>query len=400
MTQFLFLVRRNLTGRPVKSIAMIILAALLGGVLFAGTALTGAVQNGFTAMQRRLGADIMVVPYAAITRKNFDNEFLLGSAGAFYMSGDNADKISQMEGVSQVTSQFYLTDEEMDLCEDPVHLMAYDPETDFCVTPWITSSAENKSENPGAVIGSGIQARAGDEITCFDQPLTVIGKMDTTGTDFDTSIYVDMDTVRALADASGDETLKDRVSMNDSNVVSTILVDVADGYDIESVANDVNIHVKKVRALQSKGMVTDEASSMKGASLTIGILTGAVWAIAMAVICAVSLMMTGERKKEFAVLRVMGASRRKLSSIVFAEGIILSFTGSVIGIAIGMAALPAANGLMSSVLKMPLQMPAAGRSALCALLALLLSMTAGVTGSFLSARRVTSQDAGAALRES
>ncbi len=399
MKEFLFLIRRNLTGRPVKSAALVVLAAVLGGILFAGTVMSGAVKNSFTAMQRRLGADIMVVPYAAVTKKNFDNEFLLGSAGSYYMPGENADKIAQMEGVKLVSTQFFLTDVECDLCEEPVHLMGYDPENDFCVTPWISSSAKGDDSLPGAVIGSKINARAGDTISFYGVEMKVTGKMDETGTDLDTSIYVDMDTVRALANESQEEALTDRISMNDSDMVTTILVDVADGYDIESVLNDINIHVKKVRALQSKGMVTGEASSMQGAAGTIGILTWVIWGIAMAVTCAVSLMMTGERRKEFAVLRVLGASRRKLSSIALTEGICLSLAGSCAGIGLAAALLPLLKGFMTSALNMTVSMPAAGKTALSALLALILSMAAGVAGAALSAHKITAQDAGEALRE-
>ncbi len=399
MKELLFIVRRNLTGRPVKSIAMMILAAVLGGILLAGTVLTKTVQNGFDSMQLRLGADIMVVPYAAVTKKNFDNEFLLGSAGAYYMPGENADKIARMEGVRKVSTQFFLTDEETEFCAEPIHLMGYDKATDFCVTPWIASSAKKDAKASGAVIGSKIEAKAGDIISFYNMPLKVIGKMDETGTDFDTSVYVDMETIRALAEASGDETLEDRTQMNEGNAVTTVLVDVAEGYDIESVLNDINIHIKKVRALQSKGMVTDEASSMKGTARMIGILTAVIWVVALAVTCAVSIMMTGERRKEFAVLRVMGASRRKLSGIALTEGTCLSLIGSVIGIAAALLLIPLSGGMMESALNIPVALPGEGSMALCALLALALSVAAGMIGAALSAGRITRQDAGCALRE-
>ncbi len=349
-------------------------------------------------MQLRLGADIMVVPYAAVTKKSFDNEFLLGSAGAYYMPGENADKIAQMEGVTKVSTQFFLSDVESELCDEPVHLMGYDRESDFCVTPWIASSVKEDADE-GCVIGSKIDANAGDVISFYGMPLQVTGKMDETGTDFDTSIYVDEETVRALAKASGDETLTGRVGMNEGNAVTTVLVDVAPGYDIESVLNDINIHIKKVRAMQSKGMITDEASSMKGAARTIGILTAVIWVVALAVICAVSVMMTGERRKEFAVLRVMGASRRKLSGIALTEGTCLSLTGSVTGIAAALLLIPLSVGMMESMLNMPVVLPDAGKAALYALLALGLSLAAGMIGAAISAGKITRQDAGCALRE-
>ena len=79
------LIFRNLIRRPVRSTALLLLAAVLSMAICAGTCVVQSLENGFASMRNRMGADIMVVPYAALSRKNFDNEILLGNTGNYYM---------------------------------------------------------------------------------------------------------------------------------------------------------------------------------------------------------------------------------------------------------------------------------------------------------------------------
>ena len=64
---------KNITKRPGRSAALIIIAAVLAFSIFAGSVIVGALRNGFSSLEDRLGADIMVVPYEATTKKSFEN---------------------------------------------------------------------------------------------------------------------------------------------------------------------------------------------------------------------------------------------------------------------------------------------------------------------------------------
>ena len=102
------LIFRNLIRRPVRSTALLLLAAVLSMAICAGTCVVQSLENGFASMRNRMGADIMVVPYAALSRKNFDNEILLGNTGNFYMPLENAEEISGMEGVKNLSRAFLI----------------------------------------------------------------------------------------------------------------------------------------------------------------------------------------------------------------------------------------------------------------------------------------------------
>ena len=392
------LIYRSLIRRPVRSTALLLLAAVLSMAICAGTCVVQSLENGFASMRNRMGADIMVVPYAALSRKNFDNEILLGNTGNFNMPLENAEEISGMEGVKNLSVQYYLTSVETDVCDTPVYLTAYDPQTDFTVAPWILQKDGGSIDPFDVVAGSSIRAEVGDVLTIFNTEVTVAAKLDRSDTDYDSTLFADMETIRALALASGDETLISGMQTDDGGTVSTILVDVADGYDIESVKNDINIHIKKIRALQSKNVLTGISSGMNGVSGTAKILMAAVWVIAMGVMAAAFIMMTGERRREFAVLRILGASGKKLNAIVLGEGITLSGAGAAAGAAAGVILILVCSGWMEKQLNLPFLLPGAGSIVLDAVLALCVTTLTGAAAASLAARRISRQDTGTIIR--
>lgn len=391
------LIYRNLVTRPVRSIALILLGAVLSLSVFTGTCTVQSLERGFGSMRSRMGADIMVVPYAALSRKNFDNEILLGNADSCYMPSENVDEIAQMEGVRRISAQFYLTSTELDCCDTPVHLMAYDPETDFTVAPWILESDGGEIGPFDVAAGCDIRAQVGDTLTIFGTSVTVAAKLDRSDTDYDSTIFADMETICALAGASGDEKLQS-LTEGGVDLVSAVLVDAADGYDMESVKNDINIHIKKIRAIQSQNVLSGVSSGMSGVSDTAKALMAAVWIVSAGVMAAASLMMTGERKKEFAVLRVLGASRRKLAAIVLGEALTVSAAGSLAGILPGLLAVAGGAGWLEKWLGLPFLLPGAGVISLDAALAVLVTALTGAGAASFAARRIIRQDTGTIIR--
>ena len=111
-------------------------------------------------------------------------------------------------------------------------------------------------------------------------------------------------------------------SINGGNVVSCVLVDAADGYDVEDVLHNINTAAKKTKAVRTKQMIAGIADSLSGISHIAAILTVVVWVIALLVMLIAFFVMTNERRKEFAVLRVAGASKKRLSGIVLTEGLL------------------------------------------------------------------------------
>ena len=99
---------KNVAGRPLRSTALILLASFLAFSMFAGILVTSSLKRGFSSLEQRLGADIMVVPYEASTKADLSNIVLQGNTGYFYMNESVYDKIAAREGIGQISAQFFL----------------------------------------------------------------------------------------------------------------------------------------------------------------------------------------------------------------------------------------------------------------------------------------------------
>lgn len=390
---------KNILRRPVRSSALIVLAAFLSFSVFAGTMITGSLNRGFSSLEQRLGADIMVVPYEATTRMDLSNIVLQGNTGYFYMNESILDRISEMEGVSQISAQFFLASTSSGCCSLPVQIIGYDPDTDFTITPWIKKSYGKPIGYLDVVVGNDLNAFVGDELSFYGVKVRVAAKLDKTGKTYDTAVFTNRETIVALIESSIQKKMNAFANIDPDQVVSCILINVADDYVVEEVLNDINIHVKKVKAIQTKNMISGISDSLSAVSEITGGLMLAVWALSLIIMMVAFFMMANERKREFAIMRVLGASRKKLSKIVMKEGLLLALSGSVLGTVTGLIVILPFNGLIESKLALPFLLPNALKIIGNAVLSITAASAAGAATSTLAAYRISRIETGTILRE-
>lgn len=385
--------------RPVRTAAMILLAAFLAFSVFAGSLVVASLQNGLKSYEARLGADIIVVPYEARTHGQFESILLQGIPGMFSMSEKDYEKILTRKGIEKAAPQFFLASTSASCCSVSVQIIGFDPERDFTVQPWIKESYENKLETGDVIVGSDLNLPADRKLTFFNTPCRAVAQMERTGSGLDTAVYANMDTIAEIiknAKALGFHTFDD---VNPATAVSAVMIKVADGYTPESVTGDINIHVKHVQAGQAANMFSGIADGLSSVSGIIRILIVMIWILAIVVLAVTFAMISHERAREFAVLRVIGASRNMLSRLLLTESVAISAIGSVCGVAAaGLAILPF-RSLISAKLQLPYLMPGIGTIALFAAGSLLISILAGSLTAAFSAYRVSRQDAAVTLRE-
>lgn len=146
-------------------------------------------------------------------------------------------------------------------------------------------------------------------------------------------------------------------------------------------------------------MITGVSDGLAGVSRTVTILIIAVWVLAFIILLLAFALIIRERIREFAVLRLVGASRSQLSRMVLLESTACGLLGGLAGT--GLAALllfPFAQ-LIESSLKLPYLMPGAGTVLLLAAGTILLSALVAALASVTAARRLSRVDPGIALRE-
>ena len=155
------LAAKNMRRRPVRTAAMILLAAFLAFSVLAGSLIVASLQNGLKSYEDRLGADVVVVPYEARTHGQFESILLQGIPGMFSMSTKDYQKVIGREGIEAAAPQFFLTSASASCCSVSVQIIGFDPELDFTVQPWIRESYEDKLETGDVIVGADLPTDRG-----------------------------------------------------------------------------------------------------------------------------------------------------------------------------------------------------------------------------------------------
>jgi putative ABC transport system permease protein len=389
---------KNLKRRPGRTLALTVLVVFLAFSSLGGSLLMYGLKSGLGNLESKLGADIMVVPYEATTKSTFSDMILQGNPGYFYMSDNIVQKINTYDGIGEISSQFYLASTSSGCCDYKVQIIGYDPDTDFTITPWLKDNYSGAVNDYEIVVGNQLNAFPGDTLRFFDVTCTVVAKLDETGSYLDTAVYANMNTIRAMIQGAKDNGMHTFDDVNPDNLVSSVLINVADGYSIEEVLNNINIHTKKAEAVRTQNMLSDVSEGLTNISGLISGLLVAVWLISLIVLCIIFSMIGNERKKEFAILRGMGASRKELSGIMIKEAFYVSLLGSLIGAVFASLVMVLFGSLIRSSLKLPFMLPGAITFIALFICSMAASIIAGILSSAICVSKVSHVDTALVLR--
>lgn len=390
---------RNIIKKPVRSAALIIIAAFLAFSAFGGSVMVMSLSGGLNSLSARLGADIVVVPYSATSKVSYDSIIIQGQPGQFYMNSKYYDEIKEeIEGIEKITAQFYLASAKASCCSSRLQIIGFDPETDFSVQPWIEKSYSDQLALYDTVVGSDVTPNTDMTIEIYGKSLRVQSVLDKTGTELDHAIYVNTNTMKELIKAHNEKNPNQEREVNPDQVVSSVLIKVSDGYDIDSVAGDINLHVRQVKAIRTQNMISDVADSLSGVAGMIGALMVAVWALSVIIMAIAFTMIMNERKKEFAVLRVLGASRARLAGFVFKENAILTLTGGTAGVLLTVMIMLLFSPLIEQSIGLPFLLPNAVVLCVAGLITVVVTVVAGALTAAVSAYKISKMDTGLILR--
>ena len=391
---------RNIIKKPFRAIAMALLVLLTGFTIFGGAVTILGLRKGLASYRARLGADIVVVPYSATSHGAVDDILLSGITGNYYLSKKQIEKIAATEGIAAISTQFYLTSAKASCCSSRVQIIGFDPETDFVIQPWINESYAGTLQDGEIIAGANISVPEDRMVTFYGRQYRVAAQLAETGTGLDSAVYTNMATVKVMAEDAKTTLLNDAFDgVNISTSASAVMIRVADGYDISAVADDINIHISKVEASSSKSMIASITSGLETVSGVIGGLVAGIWVLSVAILVGVFALVANERRKEFAILRLMGASKQLLTEVIGVETAMVSGVGSILGLVLALLVMPALEQGLKNALSLPVVMPSTGMLVLLGVAAVVLSVLAGLLAAGLSARRMTKSESGLLLRE-
>ena len=146
-------------------------------------------------------------------------------------------------------------------------------------------------------------------------------------------------------------------------------------------------------------MFSSVSDSLRSVSSVVIWLVITIWILALCILIVAFAMMIHERKREFAVLRLLGMSRSMLGGMVTMEAVFCGIFGGVLGISMTLLILIPFTGLIEKSLGLPYLMPGSGTTITLAAGTLALCVLMSAMASVGAARRLSKVDPGEALRE-
>ena len=389
---------KNLLRRPGRTAALVLLTALLAASVFGGSVVVGSLRSGLESLQARLGADIIVMPATAESKVSFKNMLLQGTTGAFYMDASVLDEVREAQGVAIAAPQTFLASLKADCCAIKVQIIGIDPDADFTVKPWIDESYSQDLGDMEVAVGCNVTAGVGETLKIYEQHTHVVAKLAETGTGLDTAVYCNMDTMKKLLAAAEAKGVSHKITSG-SDVISALYVKVKDGADVGRVNNWLNGHIRKVTAVRARSMFTDVSDSLAGISRAAWALIGAVWALALVILLVTFAMMIHERRREFAVLRLLGVSRRGLRGEILMETALCGLAGALVGVGVAALGVFPFTTLIETKLGLPYLTPAVGALLKLAGGTILATLLVELLAGTWAAARLSRTDPGTTLRE-
>jgi putative ABC transport system permease protein len=390
----------NLKARPARTACLVVVAAILAFALFGGSILALNLRQGLAAMTRRFGADLMVVPAGASGKAQ--SILLRGAISYFYFDAGIVGRVAGTEGIACATPQFFLTSLAEGCCDAMVQLIAYDPGTDFVIQPWTAEKYKRTVEDGQVVVGSRITIRSDDTIRLLGHYYPVAARLSRSASGLDTSVFMTMNTMRLLigrARAAGYDFLADQEREMSRGAVSVVLAKTDQPASSARLAQTINRENDGVDVVVSQSIFSGISETLGGLTAYIRLFSAVLWLLALIVLAAVFSGSVNERKKEFAVLRILGATRGKLAGMVLGESAIAGIAGGAAGVVLAGTVIFPFSTLIAERLDLPyLDAPFAG-VALLVLGSIALSALVGPLASLHAALRISKAETYFTMRE-
>jgi putative ABC transport system permease protein len=390
----------NLRAKPVRTACLMVVAAILAFTLFGGSLLVLNLRQGLDTMTRRFGADLMVIPEGASEKAQ--SILLRGTVSYFYFDEAVVDRISRTEGIACASPQFFLTSLSESCCDAMVQLIAYDPATDFVVRPWMAEKYSGAVEDGQLVVGSRIAIRTDDTIRIMGHNYRVAARLSRSASGLDTSVFMTMNTMRQLigrARVEGYDFLAVQEKEMSRGAVSAVLVKTDPSNPPARLAQTIRKENTGVDVVVSQSIFSGISETLAGLVDYIRLFSVILWVLALIVLAAVFSGSIHERKKEFAVLRILGATRGKLAGMVLSESALAGIAGGAAGILLASLVVFPFSTLIGERLGLPWLDAPLFSIVLLALGSIFLSALAGPLASLYSALRISRAETYYTMRE-
>ncbi len=388
---------RNLRRKFIRTMILLLIVAVVTGTLLGATIFISGMKNALKIGTYRLGADVLVVPEK--NEAQAKAALLSGEPTSFYMDRDVFEKVKHIEGVKKASPQLFIKPTSFTCCYNvEAFLVAFDPTTDFTITPWLEKNLKKPLIDNEVIIGSNMPVIVGDSLPFFGTLFTVAGTMEPTGMKFfDQSVFMTMDAAYSMAEDSKTKSMQP-ISL-EKDKISAVLVQVQDSFTPERVAIRIEHDVEGVKAIASDEVISTVRRQLSGLLKGILGISAILWILALLMIGFAFYMIVNERQRELGLLRAMGAKKGHIFGLIVMEAVMISLTGGVIGIAAGSSLILAFKNLIVHSLKLPYLFPSIAVLTELIAGAIIFSIITGLLSSLMPAASASKMEPYEAIRK-
>ncbi len=306
------LARRNLTGNRVRFLVSVGGVALALSLVLALDAIFAGVANQLTTYIDRAGADVWV------SQAGVRNLHMVAS----FMPASLTEDVRGVAGVAGATPILEATDTIAARDERAVAYVIGLPGDAPIGGPWDVEGSSRVT--PGEVIvDRGFAERAGvsigDGVTVLGSEARIVGLSRGTASLVNSVAFVSFADFLAMRGGAP--------------VVSFVLVKVAQGTSAESVAAAIERRVPGVTAQARADFSAEERRLVMDMSAdVISIMNGVGFAVGLAVVALTVYIATLARRREYGVLKALGARNRVLYRVVLLQAVLSVAVGFLTGL--------------------------------------------------------------------
>ena len=393
------LIIENYLRNPFRSFGLSLLIAMLASSLLVGGLFSFSLSKGLNRLSSRLGADVIVIPQG--TEINDQSVLLQGDSKYAYLPEGSLEFIRGLDGVEIATPQYYLTTLSASCCDQKVSVIGFDPASDFVIQPWIREVLTEKLPKGAIVVGSEIRIEEKGTVKFFDREYPVAATLEPIGNRLDQAVFVDVSTlesIREAAQAKGVVFLF-RNEKPELLTYSSILIKLAPNADLERLSREIHTRFDGVQIRSRKDMFSGLEKSARILQIVVWVIAAFFLIVAVAAIVISFSLSTRERRREYALLRIIGFTRKRLKKLVLAESFLVSAVGTYIGLLFTSVAFFTFRIWIGEHVGVPFIIPATVEIAGVYVAVILLLHSVGPAAVYGVANKVSQIDAYAALRE-
>lgn len=393
------LIIENYLRNPFRSFGLSLLIAMLASSLLVGGLFSFSLSKGLNRLSSRLGADVIVIPQG--TEINDQSVLLQGDSKYAYLPEGSLEFIRGLDGVEIATPQYYLTTLSASCCDQKVSVIGFDPASDFVIQPWIREVLTEKLPKGAIVVGSEIRIEEKGTVKFFDREYPVAATLEPIGNRLDQAVFVDVSTLESIREAAQAKGVVFLFRNENPELLtySSILIKLAPNADLERLSREIHTRFDGVQIRSRKDMFSGLEKSARILQIVVWVIVAFFLIVAVAAIVISFSLSTRERRREYALLRIIGFTRKRLKKLVLAESFLVSAVGTYIGLLFTSVAFFTFRIWIGEHVGVPFIIPATVEIAGVYAVVILLLHSVGPVAVYGVANKVSQIDAYAALRE-